>query len=418
MAKKVCKKCQREMLDTNFYTYKNGDKHDYCKACLTMHIDNFDPDTFLYILQDLDIPYIPQEWNVLRDRAYAKNPLKMNGQSVIGKYISKMKLKQFKNYGWADTQRLQEERKKQTAVEEEEMRAQQEFLKNKFEKGEISEEQYRTLTTSQFQKQHQYIMSGPASSAPIPPPPSAATPFDHFQAAVGANNFFKEEDYISEDDLPDYVNEITLEEKQTMALKWGRTYKVRDWLYLQKKYNEMMNSFDIHDADSKNTLIFICKTLLKMDQAIDCGDVDGYQKLSRVYDSLRKSMHVTAAQNKEDRKDFVDSVGQLVSYCEKYGGAIPRHQITVPHDIIDKIIQDMKDYTKNLIYQDSSLARQIEDYIKEARAAADRKRDREEAKKVGLDAPQVSDQDIINFKDFLKQEKEKDKVIYDTTVDN
>jgi len=87
----------------------------------------------------------------------------------------------------------------------------------------------------------------------------------------------------------------------------------------------MMNSFDIQDADSKNTLIFICKTLLKMDQAIDCGDVDGYQKLSRVYDSLRKSMHVTAAQNKEDKKDFIDSVGQLVAYCEKNGGAIPRY---------------------------------------------------------------------------------------------
>jgi len=54
-----------------------------------------------------------------------------------------------------------------------------------------------------------------------------------------------------------------------MALKWGRTYKIRDWIYLDKKYEEMMNSFDIHDADSKNTLIFICKTLLKMDQAIN-----------------------------------------------------------------------------------------------------------------------------------------------------
>jgi len=47
----------------------------------------------------------------------------------------------------------------------------------------------------------------------------------------------------------------------------------------------------------------------------------------------------------------------------------------------------MKDYTKNLIYQDSSLARQIEDYIKEARAAAEKKRDREEAKRLGLEVP-------------------------------
>ena len=406
MAKKMCAKCQREMQDTNFYTYKSGEKHKFCKACLTMHIDNFNPETFLYILQDLDLPYIPQQWNVLRDRAYAKNPLKMNGQSVIGKYISKMKLKQFKKYGWADTEKLQQERQKRNAVAAQEMRVQEERLKEKFEKGEISEQQYRTLTSTQFQKQHQYVM------------PIAGIPADHFEAAVGADNAFKEEDFISEEDLPDFSIELTLEEKQNLALKWGRTYKIRDWIYLQKKYNEMMNSFDIHDADSKNTLTFLCKTLLKMDQAIDCGDVDGYQKLSRVYDSLRKSMHVTAAQNKEDKKDFVDSVGQLVAYCEKHGGAIPRHDISVPIDIIDKIIQDMKDYTKNLIYQDSSLARQIQDYIKQARAASQRKRDREEAKRLGLEAPQLSDQDILKFKEFLKQEKERDKENHDTTIDN
>jgi len=77
----------------------------------------------------------------------------------------------------------------------------------------------------------------------------------------------------------------------------------------------MMNSFDIQDADSKNTLIFICKTYLKMNQAIDIGDIESYQKLSRVYDQLRKSMKVTAAQKKEEETDFVDSVGELVAFC-------------------------------------------------------------------------------------------------------
>ena len=394
MARKICAKCQRDMDDTNFYTYKNGDKHKLCKACLTMHIDNFNPDTFLYILQEMDVPYIPEEWNILRDRAYAKNPQKMNGQSVIGKYLSKMKLKQFKQYGWADNVRLQEQRQKRLNQQAEELAAHQQLLKQQFEKGQISEQQYRTLTSTEFQKQHEYIM-----------PPQSTNPFDD---PVGKDNAFKEEDFISEDDLPNYASEISLEEKQQMALKWGRTYKIRDWIYLQKKYNEMMNSFDIQDADSKNTLIFICKTLLKMDQAIDCGDVDGYQKLSRVYDSLRKSMHVTAAQNKEDKKDFIDSVGQLVAYCEKNGGAIPRYQIKAPLDIIDKVIQDMKDYTKNLIYQDSSLGRQIEDYIKQARAAADRKRDREEAKRLGLEVPELTDEDILKFKQFIKAEKQKD----------
>jgi hypothetical protein len=55
----------------------------------------------------MDVPYIPVEWNVLRDKAFAKDPYKMNGMSVIGKYLAKMKLKQWNKYGYADTQKIQ-----------------------------------------------------------------------------------------------------------------------------------------------------------------------------------------------------------------------------------------------------------------------------------------------------------------------
>jgi hypothetical protein len=57
----------------------------------------------------MDVPYVPEEWNVLRDKAMAKvndDPRKLNGMSVFGKYLSKMKLKQWKEYGWADTEKL------------------------------------------------------------------------------------------------------------------------------------------------------------------------------------------------------------------------------------------------------------------------------------------------------------------------
>jgi hypothetical protein len=57
----------------------------------------------------MDVPYIPEEWNILRDKAFAKDPYKMNGMSVIGKYISKMKLKQWKDYHYADSDRIAEE---------------------------------------------------------------------------------------------------------------------------------------------------------------------------------------------------------------------------------------------------------------------------------------------------------------------
>ena len=386
MARKVCEKCKRQMEDTNFYTYRDGTKHKYCKACLTMHIDNFEPSTFLYILEDMDVPWLPWEWNKIRDKAYAKNPMKMNGLSVIGKYLSAMKLKQHKDERWADTERLHKQHELKVAALAEEDQAYAEQVKKQFQNGEISEAQYRTLVSTEFPKQHEYAV--PA------------------QDAIGPDNMFNEKNFISQDELPDLSVQLTLEDKQYLAMKWGRTYKISEWIELQKKYNEMMESFDIQDADSKNTLIFICKTYLKMNQAIDCGDVEGYQKLSRVYDALRKSAKFTAAQNKEEKSQFIDSIGQLVAYCQKNGHKIPRYEIKTPYDIIDKIIQDLKDYNKTLIYEDTALARQIQDYIKEARAAAANKRDRAQAKAKGLEAPELSNQDLLDFKDFIKQEQQ------------
>ena len=394
MARKVCENCGRQMEDTNFYSYKNGEKVEMCKACLTLHVDNFDQDTFLWILEKMDVPYVPAEWNVLRDKAYAKNPTKMNGMSVLGKYLSKMRLKQWKKYSWADSAEIQEERKKAQALKQEQRQIEEERVRQQFENGEISQAQYRTLVSAAYQKEHEYLM--PASSPGRPPQ----------MDPIGEDNMFNENNFMSEDQLPDLSTQLSLEEKQYLAMKWGRTYKVSEWIELEKKYTEMMDSFDIQDADSKNSLIFICKTYLKMNQAIDCGDVEGYQKLSRVYDALRKSAKFTAAQNKEEKHDFIDSIGQLVAYCQKQGGKIPRYEIKAPKDIVDKVIQDMKDYTKTLIYEDTALARQIQDYIKEARAATAAKRDRAQAKAKGLDAPELSDEDILDFKDFVKKEKE------------
>lgn len=149
-----------------------------------------------------------------------------------------------------------------------------------------------------------------------------------------------------------------------------------------------------------------------MDQAIDCGDIDSYQKLSRVYDAMMKSAKFTEAQNKEGKEDFVGSVGELVAYCEKTGGQIPRYEIKVPYDTVDKIIDDLKQYNKSLIYEDKSLADEIEQYLKNKQNAEQMKKDREEAKKKGLDQIELDDQDFINFKEAIEEDKAEDSKIY------
>ena len=391
---RYCSKCRRTMADTNFYTYKNGEKCELCKSCLTMHINNFEPDTFLWLLEKFDVPYIEAEWNVLRDSAYAKDPYKMNGMSVFGKYLSKMKLKQWKMYTWADTEKIKaeaEEKAKLYGQPEEQAQQQLDSMREAFEKGEISEAQYQTYAETH---------------APEPSFTSTGQPAED----DNKNNSFlyPENSSFEEVELIDVGADLTDEDKVYLAMKWGRLYRADEWVALEKLYDEFMNSFDIQGAARTDTLKKICKTSLKMDQAIDCGDVDTYQKLARVYDAMMKSAKFTEAQNKDAKTDFVDSVGELVAYCEKNGGQIPKFEINTPYDIVDKIIDDLKEYNKSLVYEDKSLADEIEQYLKNKQIAESMKRDREEAKAKGLEQVELNDKDYIEFQEALSADKEKD----------
>lgn len=397
----VCEKCKKTMNETQFYTYKDGRKTEMCKKCLTMHIDNFNPETYLWLLEKMDVPYIPNEWNVLLERAYAKDPTKLNGMSVFGKYLSKMKLKQFKEFGWADSAKLQE----QDAIREKEkadaLKQREEELQERYDNGEISEAEYKTLTSADAQERH-------AAAAPSD---FTAYGIDSTGAAAGPNSFFNEDDFISPEDLPDPAAELTDEDKVYLAMKWGRLYKPGEWIELEKTYNEMEASFDIQDADTINTLILICKTNLKMNQALDQGDLDGFQKLSRVSESLRKSAKFTAAQKKEEKTDFVDCVGEIVAICEKQG-FIPRFATNIPQDKVDATLKDMNNYIKKLVTQDLGFGQQIEDSLKKIQIQKEMQEHEAVAELDEDNVEEIIDRDIEEFYNNIEEQKQEDKEIY------
>ena len=392
MANKLCQKCGKMLdEDTQFYTYKNGEKTEMCKKCLTMHIDNFDESTYLWLLEKMDVPYIPEEWNVLRERAYAKNP-NLNGMSVFGKYLSKMKLKQYKEYGWADTERLNALNDERRAVQQEERAKFEEEIKKQFEAGEIGEAEYKTMISAETQNKD-YM------SRPVAPP------------EFPQDKYFSENSEMVQEQMENLISELTQEDKKVLAMKWGALYRPEEWIELEKDYNNMMNSFDIQDADTINTLILICKTNLKMNQALDAGDIEGYQKLSKVSESLRKSAKFTAAQNKEQKNDYVDCVGELVAMCEK-DGFIPRFETDVPQDKVDLTLKDMENYLYKLVTQDLGFGQQIEDALKKIQIQKEMNENVENILEED-DPTTLIDQDYEEFYNSVNEQKELDKQLGD-----
>lgn len=381
--KYYCEKCNKWMGENEFFTYKDGSKTEFCKKCLTMHIDNFDEETFLWLLKKMDVPYIPAEWNTLRDRIYEKDPSKLTSSSVFGRYLSKMKLKQWRSYTWADSERLQQEYAETAAQHEEEARQREQEAKDRFDKGEISEAEYKTLLTASTKHKDAPAVAVPAGQVP---------------GSIG----FDDSQFMSEDELGDPGAELTQEDKIFLAMKWGRLYKPSEWVQLEKMYAEMTQSFDIQDADTINTLLLICKTNLKMNQALDSGDLDGYQKLSRVSDNLRKSAKFTAAQNKEEKNDFVDSVGEIITICEKEG-FIPKYVTDVPQDKVDATLKDMNDYLHKLVTQDLGFGQQIEDALKKIQI---QKEMNEQAENADYE---LQDEDYVDYLDEIEEQKAADE---------
>ena len=432
MANRYCSKCNKTMADTNFYTYKNGEKCELCKSCLTMHLNTYEPDTFLQLLEKFDVPYIEAEQNTKRGKEFEKayNKVLMSGKAdnntareaaynmtkgngvVFGKYLSQMKLRQQSKYTQADTEQLKKDAEQQArnaGKVPEEIAAQLEDMKQKYLNGEISEAQYMTYADYKVAEapptlEQQFLedekngkvkfTGGPVNLNPNPYPENAH-PFEEVE-------------------LVDVGADLTQEDKVYLATKWGQYYSAADWVKLEKMYKDFMDSFDIQGAARIDTLEKICKTSLKMDQAIDSGDVDSYQKLSRVYDALMKSGKFTEAQRKEEKSGEFDSVGQIVYFAEKEGGRIPRHEITTHLDIVDKAIDDLKNYNRNLVANDPSLSQMLEMFIKRRENAQQHKRDLAEAKEKGLEGVQIEDKDYLELNDFLQEEKDKDDELNDT----
>lgn len=370
--------------------YKNGERSPLCKECTLAHVNVWQPQTFVWLLEEYDVPWLPWEWNSLREKAYIKNPQKKNDTTVFGKYLSKMRLKNFRDFHWADTEELQKDHELAEAQKNQDQDQLELMYQEQLEKGEISQAQYRTLVSVATQRDHDI------KNTPVQPD------------AVGEDNLYNEKNFMSQEQLPDLAADLTQQDKKYLVMKWGRYYTPQEWVQLETFYNQMMDSFDIQDADTRSTLILICKNNLKMNQAIDQGDLEGYQKLARVSDTLRKSAKFTAAQNKEKTSEFIDSVGQLVDFCQKNGGQLPQIDIDVERDVIDVIIKDLKEYTKSLVYEDPALKREIEDYLKKIKNNEQQKQDKKEAEEQGLDHVEVTDQDILEYNHEIQSQKEVD----------
>lgn len=211
-----CAKCNKTMGDTQFYKSNNLEKYPSgkiptCKKCLTLHVNNFDPETYLWILQECDVPYVPDEWDKLMMK-FGRDKASMTGLTILGRYLAKMALKQWKDYRWKDTQHLQEIAQKRL---EEAMKAQG------YDAVEIAAAKEKAQLPSQVQEgeilvepEHKQVVKEDA----------------YFGSTQSEDDYFARQGQNIEDDA---IGELTEEDKRYLYLKWGKTYRPDEWIKLE-----------------------------------------------------------------------------------------------------------------------------------------------------------------------------------------
>lgn len=383
--KLFCEVCKKAMRADEFYgsnnleKYPNG-KMTSCKKCMTRKVDNWDPETYLWILQEADVPYIPEEWQKLLE-SYAKDRSKVTGTTIVGRYLGKMKLAQFKKYRWADTEFLQQ------------------LADHRLEEAMKRQGKSAAEITQVIEDKKVYIPEGELARPEL-------TAYDD----PVMNE--EEDDYFAQQSIDvDLAGDLTDEDRRYLLIKWGKAYKPEEWVKLEQLYTDMSNSYDIQGAGHEDTLKLICKTSLKANQLIDIGDVDGAQKMVKMYDGLMKSGKFTAAQNKAENGEYLDSISEFVLLCEKEG-FIPRFYTEKPNDRVDETIKDLQGYTHSLVVEEMNLGNLIENAVKEMTLQEAKEEDEDVEDELNIEElDELKDEDFEELNDFVEEEAEEDEAL-------
>lgn len=318
--KYFCSKCRKTLDEKQFFKTSRVDKHPSgvlpeCKTCATMAVDDTDPSTFLPLLKEIDVPYIPGEWRALLMKKDARS------SSVLGKYVSKMRLNQFKKYRWADSERL-------VAQETESLLA---AMRQETDTESEAEEKVKEMLSFED-------IEKPEMGAMTQAVPAAAL-------------------YGLTPETSKYG--LSQEEIDQLKLDWGEDYTEDEFLKFEQLLNDMKEAYIIQDPIAISNAKMICKMTIKMNKFLDIDDVESASKIARQLDLFIKSANLAPVQQK-DRQQTTFAISQLAFLVEREGGFIPEFYIDSPNDKIDQILRDMQEYTEYLVRGESNIAEMVE----------------------------------------------------------
>lgn len=328
MTRKTCKCCGATLDIKNYFVSKDKKRYpdgylDVDKKCALMFFNYSNPATFMKVLKEADVAWVP---NVYLEILYANfNASRPNNATLVGKYLSKMKLNQYKRYGFEDSVEVQRELG---------------YVEDEISDPTVYEfPEWGAPPTFEIPLNIDYDMmpiSAESSSVDFSSPNSTKPRPQGIVAGVD-------------------ISVLTQEDLDYLSSHWGATVSLEDCIKCERAYQQMINNeIEAKTTTHKDYIKKMCITSLKADKALEVGDFEGYSKLMRIYDQISKAANLQPKNTNTELVEQYMDIGTIARICEE-DDFIPNWDLEIHQDKLDLTIVDFKLYLKRLIDNDPSI---------------------------------------------------------------
>jgi hypothetical protein len=141
----------------------------------------------------------------------------------------------------------------------------------------------------------------------------------------------------------------TIEYSNDFVTKWGIGYKKHEYLAMEKFYQDMKDTHEIHTPIHKSMLKKLSKLSIKMDRYLESDNMGDFEKANRQFEASMKS----AGFRPVDRQGLDDATGmktfsQIFEEVEKKGFRKPPPP-EFNEDIVDSMIISLANYYHRLV---------------------------------------------------------------------
>lgn len=141
-------------------------------------------------------------------------------------------------------------------------------------------------------------------------------------------------------------------------VKWGGNYSFEEYMQLDSLLVSTLRAGDITNPLQIDAIKKAARISIQLDQAILAGDAKAIKDLTSAYSTFTKTAQIDDV-IQTSNKEVIATVSDLGEYIEQCGGQFTYYD-GVERDVVDKTINDFKEYIRVLVQDCTGLSATLE----------------------------------------------------------